>query len=216
MASSFIFYNCGVCGVETGMLVHDNKCCMACEAFFRRTSIDDKFKKFRCSKNNGNCTVDVSSRRRCQYCRFQKCLSIGMELKTENSTATCQMLQPIPDRRWRLHQDRCVYLTDHQMQVRSALVLSLAFKLNAWYCTKIPHVAALNDTSKSPLLKNCLMEAAIITSLFGFDPVLKSWNHQGENSLINPVMPNMPGKEAFNMFDLYSIEYKSYMFANVS
>ena len=157
-----------------------------------------------------------------------------MELKTENSTATCQMLQPIPDRRWRLHQDRCVYLTDHQMQeigstwtlwntgfelqradtqtasylskcrdpkVRSALVLALGFKLNVWYYTNIPQVAALNDTSKISLLKNCLMGAALITSLFEFDPVLKSWNHNGENSLIKPIWPNMPSKKDFQ--DLY-------------
>jgi len=45
------------------------------KGFFKRT-VQNK-RKYRCYKN-GSCIIDKIQRNRCQYCRFQKCLSKGM------------------------------------------------------------------------------------------------------------------------------------------
>ena len=46
--------------------------------FFKRT-VQNK-KVYSCVDNR-NCHIDKSQRKRCPYCRFQKCLSVGMKLE---------------------------------------------------------------------------------------------------------------------------------------
>lgn len=40
-----------------------------------------------------NCPVDKRRRNRCQYCRFQKCLSVGMVKEGKKYTAKAQAAQ---------------------------------------------------------------------------------------------------------------------------
>lgn len=49
--------------------------CEGCKGFFKRTV--QKKLVYTC-RNEGNCEVNIVTRNRCQYCRFQKCLSQGM------------------------------------------------------------------------------------------------------------------------------------------
>jgi nuclear receptor subfamily 4 group A protein 2 len=49
--------------------------CEGCKGFFKRTV--QKNAKYVCLADK-NCTVDKRRRNRCQFCRFQKCLSVGM------------------------------------------------------------------------------------------------------------------------------------------
>ncbi|KAF1753607.1 hypothetical protein GCK72_020164 [Caenorhabditis remanei] len=50
--------------------------CVGCKTFFRRTIM--KKQKYIC-QFEGNCPVDKSIRCACRYCRFEKCLSVGMD-----------------------------------------------------------------------------------------------------------------------------------------
>ncbi|CAF4005300.1 unnamed protein product [Rotaria sordida] len=54
--------------------------CEACKKFFLRSiSInDEEKKKYKCQKNL-NCSITKRSRTQCQYCRLQKCISVGMK-----------------------------------------------------------------------------------------------------------------------------------------
>ncbi|CAI5451612.1 unnamed protein product [Caenorhabditis angaria] len=50
--------------------------CNGCKTFFRRTIM--KNKKYICQFEN-NCPVDKSIRCACRFCRFEKCLQVGMD-----------------------------------------------------------------------------------------------------------------------------------------
>jgi len=76
---------CKVCGDKAKSFHFGGFCCESCKAFFRRAMLNDNYKYFNCSQNQV-CEIDKSSRRFCQYCRIQKCFSIGMDkgwLRTE-------------------------------------------------------------------------------------------------------------------------------------
>ena len=49
--------------------------------FFKRT-VQNK-KVYSCVDNR-NCLIDKTQRKRCPYCRFQKCISVGMKLEGMN------------------------------------------------------------------------------------------------------------------------------------
>ena len=51
--------------------------CFSCRAFFRR--IVRKKKPTKCQGGPQTCVIDVINRAVCAYCRYQKCLSIGMD-----------------------------------------------------------------------------------------------------------------------------------------
>lgn len=48
------------------------------QGFFKRTVQNNK--RYTCIENQ-SCQIDKTQRKRCPYCRFQKCLSVGMKLE---------------------------------------------------------------------------------------------------------------------------------------
>uniref|UniRef100_A0A673G693 Nuclear receptor domain-containing protein n=1 Tax=Sinocyclocheilus rhinocerous TaxID=307959 RepID=A0A673G693_9TELE len=46
--------------------------------FFKRTVQNNK--RYTCIENQ-SCQIDKTQRKRCPYCRFQKCLTVGMKLE---------------------------------------------------------------------------------------------------------------------------------------
>jgi len=68
---------CSVCGdMAPDHMHYGGIVCFSCRAFFRRSV--DKSSNYQCLEGM-NCTIDVGSRRSCQFCRFQKCLRAGMK-----------------------------------------------------------------------------------------------------------------------------------------
>nr|CDS33999.1 Splicing factor arginine:serine rich 2 [Hymenolepis microstoma] len=67
--------NCAVCGEANSKKYYGQYTCEACKAFFQQTIMGNLLYERRC---NGQCTVDVKTRHRCQYCRLQKCLQVGI------------------------------------------------------------------------------------------------------------------------------------------
>lgn len=55
--------------------------CEGCKGFFKRTVRKDL--TYTC-RDNKDCTVDKRQRNRCQYCRYQKCLAMGMKRAGES------------------------------------------------------------------------------------------------------------------------------------
>ncbi len=51
--------------------------CFSCKAFFRRAHQKTRHPEFECKKS-GDCMVDTKSRRKCQKCRYERCLANGM------------------------------------------------------------------------------------------------------------------------------------------
>ncbi|KAI1292086.1 putative nuclear hormone receptor HR38 [Halotydeus destructor] len=66
---------CAVCGDNAACQHYGVRTCEGCKGFFKRTV--QKGAKYVCLSNK-DCPVDKRRRNRCQFCRFQKCLSVGM------------------------------------------------------------------------------------------------------------------------------------------
>ncbi|XP_062997706.1 peroxisome proliferator-activated receptor delta isoform X6 [Elgaria multicarinata webbii] len=65
---------CRVCGDKASGFHYGVHACEGCKGFFRRT-IRMKLEYEKCERN---CKIQKKNRNKCQYCRFQKCLSLGM------------------------------------------------------------------------------------------------------------------------------------------
>ena len=75
--SSPAFLDCHVCGDRAPNHVHyGGIACFSCRAFFRRSV--PKYKGYFCMADAA-CEITPSTRKNCQFCRYQKCLSTGMK-----------------------------------------------------------------------------------------------------------------------------------------
>ncbi|XP_068896394.1 probable nuclear hormone receptor HR3 isoform X9 [Tenebrio molitor] len=66
---------CKVCGDKSSGVHYGVITCEGCKGFFRRSQ--SSVVNYQCPRNK-NCVVDRVNRNRCQYCRLQKCLRLGM------------------------------------------------------------------------------------------------------------------------------------------
>eukprot|EP00092_Neocalanus_flemingeri_P083078 GFUD01104225.1.p1 GENE.GFUD01104225.1~~GFUD01104225.1.p1 ORF type:complete len:388 (+),score=81.38 GFUD01104225.1:95-1258(+) len=73
---------CLVCGDMATSYSYGVRVCHSCRVFFRRTSMKvDRGKMKRalfCCLRGGDCAVDVNNRKKCNFCRFEKCKLKGM------------------------------------------------------------------------------------------------------------------------------------------
>lgn len=69
---------CKICGERAARHVHYGAItCFSCRAFFRRSLQNNTSAKYICRRRS-DCDINCKTRRNCQYCRYMKCLSIGM------------------------------------------------------------------------------------------------------------------------------------------
>eukprot|EP00063_Salmo_salar_P026054 XP_014000889.1 PREDICTED: peroxisome proliferator-activated receptor gamma isoform X3 [Salmo salar] len=73
-ASSLLNIDCRVCGDKASGFHYGVHVCEGCKGFFRRT-VRLKLVYDHCDLH---CRIHKKSRNKCQYCRFQKCLLVGM------------------------------------------------------------------------------------------------------------------------------------------
>lgn len=69
---------CPICGDKVSGYHYGLLTCESCKGFFKRTVQNNKH--YTCMENQ-TCPIDKMQRKRCPYCRFQKCLSVGMKLE---------------------------------------------------------------------------------------------------------------------------------------
>uniref|UniRef100_A0A182MH89 Nuclear receptor domain-containing protein n=1 Tax=Anopheles culicifacies TaxID=139723 RepID=A0A182MH89_9DIPT len=74
----FIEELCPVCGDKVSGYHYGLLTCESCKGFFKRT-VQNK-KVYTCVAER-QCHIDKTQRKRCPYCRFQKCLEVGMKLE---------------------------------------------------------------------------------------------------------------------------------------
>jgi retinoid X receptor beta len=68
---------CSICGdLAPDHMHYGGVACFSCRAFFRRSV--DKAHTYHCPENK-KCPIDETTRRNCQFCRYQKCLESGMK-----------------------------------------------------------------------------------------------------------------------------------------
>ncbi|KAM9312758.1 peroxisome proliferator-activated receptor alpha [Gastrophryne carolinensis] len=73
-ASKSLSIECRVCGDKASGFHYGVHACEGCKGFFRRT-VRLKLVYDRCERT---CKIQKKNRNKCQYCRFEKCLSEGM------------------------------------------------------------------------------------------------------------------------------------------
>jgi len=66
---------CKVCGDKSSGVHYGVITCEGCKGFFRRSQAGPV--NYQCPRTK-NCVIDRVNRNRCQYCRLQKCLALGM------------------------------------------------------------------------------------------------------------------------------------------
>uniref|UniRef100_A0A3B5LUT3 Nuclear receptor domain-containing protein n=1 Tax=Xiphophorus couchianus TaxID=32473 RepID=A0A3B5LUT3_9TELE len=69
---------CPVCGDKVSGYHYGLLTCESCKGFFKRTVQNSK--RYTCAENQ-ECKIDKTQRKRCPFCRFQKCLNVGMRLE---------------------------------------------------------------------------------------------------------------------------------------
>nr|CAH7744047.1 unnamed protein product [Callosobruchus chinensis] len=69
---------CPVCGDKVSGYHYGLLTCESCKGFFKRT-VQNK-KVYTCVAER-SCHIDKTQRKRCPFCRFQKCLDVGMKLE---------------------------------------------------------------------------------------------------------------------------------------
>uniref|UniRef100_A0A8C7R5M5 Peroxisome proliferator-activated receptor alpha n=2 Tax=Oncorhynchus mykiss TaxID=8022 RepID=A0A8C7R5M5_ONCMY len=73
-SSTSLNLECRVCADRASGYHYGVHACEGCKGFFRRT-IRLKLEYDKCERH---CKIQKKNRNKCQYCRFQKCLSVGM------------------------------------------------------------------------------------------------------------------------------------------
>ncbi|XP_029927525.1 retinoic acid receptor RXR-beta-A-like isoform X1 [Myripristis murdjan] len=104
---------CAICGDRSSGKHYGVYSCEGCKGFFKRTVRKDL--SYTC-RDNKECLVDKRQRNRCQYCRYQKCLAMGM--KREVGTAVQEERQRNREREGELE---CSIAVNEEMPVEKIL-----------------------------------------------------------------------------------------------
>ncbi|KPM05663.1 nuclear hormone receptor HR38-like protein [Sarcoptes scabiei] len=94
---------CAVCGDVAACQHYGVLTCEGCKGFFKRTV--QKGSKYMCLGNK-DCAVDKRRRNRCQFCRFQKCLAVGMVKEVVRTDSLKGRRGRLPLKQKLLHQNQ--------------------------------------------------------------------------------------------------------------
>uniref|UniRef100_A0A0N4Z512 Nuclear receptor domain-containing protein n=1 Tax=Parastrongyloides trichosuri TaxID=131310 RepID=A0A0N4Z512_PARTI len=94
--------SCAVCGDGHAKLHYGVLACYGCKGFFRRT-LTGKY-RYVCRFGN-NCVVDKFQRNSCRYCRFNRCLEVGMDPNAVRPDRDLTGRQKVPRIRKRTNED---------------------------------------------------------------------------------------------------------------
>ncbi|CAG7827979.1 unnamed protein product [Allacma fusca] len=162
---------CSICGDRASGKHYGVFSCEGCKGFFKRTVRKDL--SYACREDK-NCVIDKRHRNRCQYCRYQKCLAMGMkreavqeerqrtrersESEVESTSSVVQMEMPV-DRI--LEAERLVELRDRPITEIETLGMGdicqaadkQLFQLVEW-AKHVPHFTELSLADRVTLLRS--------------------------------------------------------------
>ncbi|XP_025160598.1 retinoic acid receptor RXR-alpha-B isoform X2 [Harpegnathos saltator] len=149
---------CSICGDRASGKHYGVYSCEGCKGFFKRTVRKDL--SYACREEK-SCIIDKRQRNRCQYCRYQKCLTMGMKreavqeerqrTKERDQTeveSTSNMHADMPIERILEAEKRVECKIEHQGNYENAMshicnaTNKQLFQLVAW-AKHIPHFTSL-------------------------------------------------------------------------
>ena len=71
---------CHTCGDKSTGSHFGGMTCESCKSFFRRSVKENRWEEYKCL-DSATCKVNKNTRKFCRYCRYQRCISIGMKPK---------------------------------------------------------------------------------------------------------------------------------------
>ncbi|KAK4474995.1 hypothetical protein MN116_002095 [Schistosoma mekongi] len=130
-------YMCSICSDRASGKHYGVFSCEGCKGFFKRTV--RKELTYIC-RDNQECQIDKRLRNRCQYCRFQKCLRVGMRREAVQEERQQQQLQSEvqssptqPDQNRELSDTQLTNTLDYKCVIAKQDIL-----LKITSCTSIP------------------------------------------------------------------------------
>uniref|UniRef100_UPI0000D8BDE6 nuclear receptor subfamily 5, group A, member 5 isoform 1 n=1 Tax=Danio rerio TaxID=7955 RepID=UPI0000D8BDE6 len=105
---------CPVCGDRVSGYHYGLLTCESCKGFFKRSVQNNK--RYTCAEAQ-NCPMDLAQRKRCPYCRFQKCVAVGMKkeaVRADRMRGGRNKFGPLYRRDRQLKQQRGTY---HQANI---------------------------------------------------------------------------------------------------
>ncbi|XP_076256995.1 retinoid X receptor ultraspiracle isoform X2 [Rhynchophorus ferrugineus] len=163
---------CSICGDRASGKHYGVYSCEGCKGFFKRTVRKDL--SYACREEK-NCIIDKRQRNRCQYCRYQKCLAMGMkreavqeerqrtkdkdtsEVESTSSMQVDMPLERIVEAERRVEN---MSLENIYNNIRQASTDHLRHLLE--WAKLLPHFTALNLQDQIMLLKHSWNELHII------------------------------------------------------
>ncbi|KAI1732677.1 zinc finger, c4 type (two domains) domain-containing protein [Ditylenchus destructor] len=139
---------CAVCGDGHAKLHYGVLACYGCKGFFRRT-LTGKY-RYVCRFGN-NCIVDKYQRNSCRYCRFNRCLQVGMDPKAVRPDRDLTGKQKVPRARKRQMDEE---LINHMMRLQGddwSRKIPVEAKVLLMQLLNIESKVAKGDTSHSNL-----------------------------------------------------------------
>ncbi|XP_014785443.1 uncharacterized protein LOC106880133 isoform X3 [Octopus bimaculoides] len=182
------YLKCLVCGDKSSGIHYGVLACEGCKGFFRRAlqDIGDPTRK-KCFYNK-NCEITVQTRNRCQYCRLQKCLALGM-------SRTAAKL----GRRSRKMREMIKTIEDTQTQQALHGLLSLQSEMTPEMLPAFVQAPSPSNSDLSPLVSS----TAAVTSSIPIDSEANSVNRSSvtalslllKNRAVSTCVPKMAVEE---------------------
>ena len=113
---------------------------------FRRTTLlleNGKMKRYLfCCLRGGDCEIDVHGRRKCNFCRYQKCLLTGMSTKPKHE------VPQVPKANGSKQEENCSSSSEVEMEIESQDVNEERTNQTTTIATRASQFASTSDTFK--------------------------------------------------------------------
>ncbi|XP_074984830.1 nuclear receptor ROR-beta isoform X4 [Caretta caretta] len=171
---------CKICGDKSSGIHYGVITCEGCKGFFRRSQQNNA--SYSCPRQR-NCLIDRTNRNRCQHCRLQKCLALGMSRDDriaqniiKSHLETCQYtMDELHQLAWQTHTYEEIKV--YQSKAREALWQQCAIQIThaiqyvVEFAKRITGFMELCQNDQILLLKSGCLEVVLVRMCRAFNPL---------------------------------------------